>query len=222
MEVDWPSVGAAAVAAIIAGAAWWETRKARKASERSAQASERSAVAADRSAVTADRSADAAERSATEAANLTRIESGRRLDEVSERHEALAPPHPEEIVTTLESSAVNSLMSLYGTFSTSRDYYVHAEGWTGTSSTPVTVFPCHVDANKIYKFHIEHWPDDRTSPQTQEIRFQFWPPHPSRSAANAWTCPCNRPAVGAAGTLGHWEIRVPVKPPTIPRVSYIG
>lgn len=180
MEIDWPSLGVATLGAGIAGAAWLETRKARKASEdsagtskRSADASEQSAKAADRSALAAEqsveaanRSANAAEQSAVEAARLTQIESSRRLDEVTTRHDALGPLHPGEIQTVLDRSDINDQLSLFGMFSVSKDYYVHAEGWTGTSTTPVTLFPMHMDAGKAYTFHIEHWPTGRTTPQS--------------------------------------------------------
>ena len=199
MEIDWPSLAVAAIGVGIASAAWLETRKARKA---------------------ADRSAKAAEQSAQESARLTQIESGRRLDEVTARHDVLGPPHPGEIATVVESG-INGQSSLFGTFSVPREYYVQVEGWTGTSTTPVVGFPSHVDANKVYRFHIEHWPKGRATPQTEEVRFRFWPPHPNRVQGHNWTCPCDGPADEVAGASGHWQLRVPIKPPVIPFIRHL-
>jgi hypothetical protein len=227
MEIDWPSVTISAAALIIAGGAYLETRKARKVSERSAKASEasaeasqRSALAAEKSVEAADRSATAAEQSAAEAASMTEIESGRRADELAARHNALAPPHPGEVLTSLEEGT-NGQLSLFGTISLPADFYVEAEGWNGNSLTPVTGLPNHLDAHKAYTFHIEHWPHGSTVPVTQEIRLRLWPPFPERKLGNPWKCPCEKPSNPAECPTGHWQLHVPIKPPTIPMVRFL-
>ncbi len=191
----------ATAAAVVALAAWWETRKARQAAE----GSEKSAKA----------SAEAAGRSADEAERMTRIESDRLRDERDARHEALAPVLEGKVTIDLEGANPNRL-GLFGWITLARTYRVQAEGWTGSALTPTSGLPVLLHAHTRYKFHIEHWPNGRTKPQTQELRFRFWPPVADLDDTDAWTCPCHRPSGETMNGPGHWEVRVPVEPPVEP------
>ncbi|WP_162642339.1 hypothetical protein [Streptosporangium sp. 'caverna'] len=165
-------------------------------------------------------SARAARRSANEAARLSGIEAERRRDEREERHERLAPSHPGSIVAVLEESAVGGPKNLFGSITVPRDYRVQAEGWVRDSYTLLSL-PLLLHANRPYRFHIEHWPPDREEPQTQEVRFHFWPPV-DVDDTDPWTCSCGRPTGENADSFGHWELRVPItyEPPMTPWIDY--
>ncbi|WP_188186996.1 hypothetical protein [Nonomuraea sp. SYSU D8015] len=191
MEIsDWISLGGVLGALIMSGWALVYTRS-------SAKSGKTSAAAAVRSADAADASAGAATRAAEEAARVSHIERER-------EHGALRPPPPPQIEG--EVGGTSPRQALFGALTVPRDYRVQARAWNGTSHTPISL-PLLIRANQAYRFCIEHWPDGRTRPQTQEIEFEFWAPMES-DGVEMWACPCDRPHTG---NEGHWRWRVPVE-----------
>ncbi|MDH2424776.1 hypothetical protein [Sphaerisporangium sp. TRM90804] len=211
-DFDGPSFVIASVAALISLAAWWENRRSRKAAEQSRDAAETSAGAAQQSAA-------ASEVSAKAAARLTDIEADRRRDEREQYHRDLAPSHPGEIVTGLMTSEVTQQFGLFGSISVGRDYRVQVIGIAGNTCTPITGVPPVLRANTLYQFHIEQWPDEKTTPTVKEIEFRFWPPAPV-DEVEAWTCPCGRLATQADNPAGHWAFRAVVKSPPPPPFAF--
>ncbi len=225
MSFDWPTFGVSAAALAVSGYTLvqnWRSRKVAVASQKVAEESRDAAnVSADASVTSADaavRSADAATRSADEAARLTQIEAARDRVANEMAHRQLAPAHPGEIVATLEGEAHNA--SLFGSITLTGTYRVMAQGVVGNTFTAISGLPTLVHAHKPYRIHIEHWPKDREVPQTTEILLRFWPPIAGIDDTDPWACPCDRPTGETLDGPGHWEMRVPIKPPVEPMVFF--
>ncbi|MEU9886966.1 hypothetical protein [Sphaerisporangium sp. NPDC051011] len=204
MSFDWPAFTVSVLALGVSGFALRQNRKAREVAE----ASEKSAAI----------SAAAATKSADEAARLTQIEAARDRVANEASHRQLAPAHPGEIAATLEGEAHNA--SLFGSITLTGTYRVQAQGVVGETRTAISGLPLLLHAHKPHRFHIEHWPKDRKRPQTTEILFRFWPPIAEIDDTDPWTCPCGRPTGETMNGPGHWEMRVPVKPPVEPFVFF--
>jgi hypothetical protein len=190
MEFDWPSLVVSIAAALIAVAAWWESRKSRKAAEASATSAETSAAAA-------TRSADEAERQ-------TQIESDRRRDEQESRHDSISPTTDAKItIESLDGKA--GKYALFGSITLARDYRVQAEGWIGNSSTPISGLPSLLRAHTTYRFYIEPWSKDQTTARTEKIQLRFWPPVAGVDEVDPWECLCGRPTGETLKGAGHWN-----------------
>ncbi|MET8049738.1 hypothetical protein ABZU75_19280 [Streptosporangium sp. NPDC005286] len=191
MEInDWITLAGVLGALIMSAWALVYTRS-------SAKSGRTSAAAAVRSADAAYTAATAATAAAEEAARVSRIEQER-------EHSALRPSPPPEIEGVVQGDHPHQ--ALFGTFVVPRDYRVLARAWNGATHTPISL-PLLIRANQVHRFCIEHWPDERTRPQTKEIEFEFWAPLDA-DGVEVWACPCDRPHLDKEG---HWRWRVPLE-----------
>jgi hypothetical protein len=156
-------------------------------------------------------SAQAAKESAEAARTLTQLEQDR-------QHERLSPPRLSEIRAIVRDNdrlgAGHS--ALMGSITLPCDYRVRADAISGNSKSEIWL-PLPLSANQEYEFQIEQWSPGRTKPQTEMIRFRFWPPN-AVDVKNPWTCRCGQPTEDGDGMgSGHWEWTAPVTcaPPNI-------
>lgn len=150
----------------------------------------------------AKEAADAAHRSAEQAEAMVRLEKER-------WHKDLAPEPPDQIEAEKVDNPATGDASLFGEIKVPHAYRVKATARAGNSSRDISL-PLLLLGGRSYPFEIEKWPPGQTRLQTDEVRFQFWPPVAEVDDTDPWACSCDRPAAEQPGGSGHWEWRVPV------------
>lgn len=165
-------------------------------------------------------SARSARRSASASEAIQRVEEARRPEELQATHDQLAPGYPAARFFMKDGTGGSSL---FAEITLPRTYRVQAEGWIGNSYSQLAGLPLLAHGGRPYTVHIEHWPQDRRQPRTEEIRLKLWPPvKDADDNSHVWQCPCGRPTGETATGPGHWEVRIPVvyEPPPEPFVAY--
>ncbi|WP_248965433.1 hypothetical protein [Sphaerisporangium perillae] len=160
----------------------------------------------------------AAERSADEAAAISKIERDRQRDEREQLHRQLHPTDQTKIEARLNGTS--GRRSLFGTITVNREYRADAVAMLDEkTTTPIANLPLLLRPNEEYGFHIEHWPEGRKAPQTQRLRFKFWPPIAELDDVD-WTCPCGRPLAREETQehRAHWEVILPIYFKQAPKV----
>lgn len=176
--------------------------------------------------------ARAARMSAREAAAIARVEQERREEERERRHEELAPSLPE-VETFLDQDRQGN-PQWWGLVTLPRDYTIGIEPADRRRNGPIEVFD--VTAHRPCRFRVP-LPAGAGAIHGTRIRIRFWPPRgPRHGPSTRWRCFCQRPEVApgydvadeATGPVplgwgpprvarGHWELELPLAPPTGPR-----
>lgn len=190
---DWIAVIAVVVAVVSGGAAIKYARK--------------SAVQAERSADHAGDAVIEARRAADEAAQMRAIETDRRADEKERWHHECEPVLPGEIDASVRGSGDTA--ALYGEITVARVYRVRAEAVSGASRIQLSL-DMVTKPDQPIEFMIERRPQGKTTVDTEEIVFSFWPPVEGADGTGLWRCDCGRPGGGTMVGPGHWERRVKV------------
>lgn len=139
-------------------------------------------------------SAEASRDSADEAAKTRRIDADL-------QHDHFQPETPAEIKTDLREG------TLFGRIRLPRDYRVAATGiYRDGNQHPIEIFPVLLRGGRDYEFPIEVWPEDRTTPTTEEIRSGSGRQRPMMAYRRG------RAAVG-----NPWRPRIVLPPPWLRR-----
>ena len=171
----------------------------------------RSAAEARRSADHAGDAVVEARRAADEAARMREIDEDRRREERERWHRESEPDLPGEIDAEYRPSGGHGSGdgSLHGSITVHRVYRVQAEAVSGRSRHQLAIATLTRPHQPI-DFMIERWPQGKSTIDTEEIVFRFWPPIEGADGAGLWACECGRPGGGSLAGDGHWERRVKV------------